>query len=157
MHNLYTKRDAQRLSSLSPFSVVGFPFPWHAGGNVWVCGGSVEKCWYTWRLQLQLTCTLNIFFFFISKCKLWKAAGYSDFVFHYYTQWSNWPTSVIFFFFFFRSMLNPLSSAKLLLSPPPAHFNKSLLYMFGLFLVLVWSLNISVIILWTDSWTPCFF
>lgn len=82
MHNLYTKRDVQRLSSLSPFSVVGFSFPWHAGGNVWVCGGSVEKCWYTWRLQLQLTCTLNIFFFFlVSRCKLWKAAGHSDFVF----------------------------------------------------------------------------
>lgn len=27
-------------------------------------------------------------------------------------------------------MLNPLTSAKLLLSPPPIHFNKSLLYMF---------------------------
>lgn len=68
MHNLYIKRDVQCQSSLSPFSsfrcLFFFPcsFLWHAGGNVWICGGSVEKCWYKWRLQLQLMYIENLLF-----------------------------------------------------------------------------------------------
>lgn len=123
------------------FPFVGFSFPWHAGGNVWVCGGSVEKCWYTWRLQLQLTCTLkNVLFQSVNSGKRSVIRTLFFTIIHNgqigLPQW---------FFFFFRSMLNPLSSAKLLLSPPPGHFNKSLLYMFWLFLVVVWNLELNLV------------
>lgn len=37
MHNLSIKRNVQHQNSLSLFSC---SFLWHAGGNVWICGGS---------------------------------------------------------------------------------------------------------------------